>query len=478
MQDLGRRAWRFREGAWVEIGPVQALATGGAPAASDVRLRGVGGVFYGRVLTLAGGLCASAPVIAAAVRALNEGWQPIADRGIIATRAFDVFSSHTPLIGQYSFASKVTGELTYSLGPMLYWLLAPAAHVGAPGTFVITMAVFNVACVLIAVALARRRGGVWLMVAAAVGIGLMCRSIAANNFYDIWNPSAGLFPLLALIFLCWSLACGEYRLAPVTALLGSFLLQCEAGFIPPSLAALAVGLGGLAIWWVRATRAGPRPRVWPWGVAALVVLAACWSAPLIDQIGHSGNIGHVITAAKDRKSPYGAKVGARAVVRTVGVTPWWLIRPANPFERKFDVRRSAGTLANVSTALILGWLLLAAAPALPRRRADVAAGAVLALLLSASVWSIASATPSTPRFLSETLGFTMWSATTVGMFVWLVAGWAAVALSGARSRNSRAAGSPGGRPRPRTGSPHARRRAARLSPRAVHGLGLAAGASR
>ena len=215
------------------------------------------GLLHGGVLTLAVGLCASAPVIAAAVRALHEGWQPVADRGIIATRAYDVFSSHAPLVGQYSFASKVTGELTYSLGPMLYWLLAPAAHVGAPGSFVLTMAVFNVACVLGAVALARRRGGVWLMVAAAVGIGLMCRSIAANNFYDIWNPSAGLFPLLALIFACWSLACGEYRLAPVTALLGSFLLQCEAGFIPPSLAALAVGLGGLAIWWVRAARAGP-----------------------------------------------------------------------------------------------------------------------------------------------------------------------------------------------------------------------------
>src|SRR2546423_9487187 len=101
------------------------------------------------------------------------------------------------------------------------------------------------------------------MVAAAVGIGLMCRSIAANNFYDIWNPSGGLFPLLALIFLCWSLACGEYRLAPATVLLASFELQCEAGFIPPTLAALAVGAAGLAGWLGRVSRAGRRPRGWP-----------------------------------------------------------------------------------------------------------------------------------------------------------------------------------------------------------------------
>src|SRR5437899_3482482 len=52
-------------------------------------------------------------------------------------------------------------------------------------------------------------------------------------------------------------------------------------------------------------------------------------------------------------------VGARAVVHAVGVTPWWLTRPSTPFVRKFDVRRSAGTTASISAALILGWLLLA-----------------------------------------------------------------------------------------------------------------------
>src|SRR4029077_231960 len=214
---------------------VDALTAVSAPAAEASGRRASERALYGPLLTLSVGVCAALPVIAAAVRGLHEGFQPVADRGIIATRAFDVFSSHAPLVGQYSFAGAVTGKLTYSLGPMLYWLLAPAAHVGAPPSFVLTMAGVHSACVLGAVALARRRGGVWLMLAAAAGIGLMCRSIAANNFYDIWNPSAGLFPLLALIFVCWSLACGEYRLAPVTALLGSFLLQCEAGFIPPSL---------------------------------------------------------------------------------------------------------------------------------------------------------------------------------------------------------------------------------------------------
>jgi hypothetical protein len=367
---------------------------------------------------------------------LHEGWQPVADRGIIATRSFDVFSSHVPLVGQYSFAGNVTGKLTYSFGPMLYWLLAPAAHVGAPGSFVLTMALVNVACVLGAVALARRRGGIWLMVAAAIGIGLMCRSIAANNFYDIWNPSAGLFPLLALIFVCWSLACGDYGLLPVAVLLTSFELQCEDSFVPPALGAFAVGLLGLIVWWLRARRPGAAgvPRtLWRWVLAAGVVLAICWTPPLVDQIGHEGNLGHVLAAASERKSSLGAGVGVHAVVRAVGVRPWWLGNPRDPFARKRDVRHAAGSLANISAALLLGWLALAVALAIRRRRADVAAGAATALMLCVAVFSIASATP-TKRMLAETLGYTLWSASTVGMFTWLMALWAAVVLTRADSR--------------------------------------------
>src|SRR6516162_4862266 len=177
LQDPRRGAAPIRHGTpqvrRVELVLVEALLSGSAPAREATHPRTRAGLLYGPVLTLAVGLCAALPVITAALRALHEGWQPVADRGIIATRAFDVFSSHTPLVGQYSFASTVTGKLTYSLGPMLYWLLAPAAHIGAPASFVYTMAVVNVGSIVGAVALARRRGGVWLMLAAAVGIALM-----------------------------------------------------------------------------------------------------------------------------------------------------------------------------------------------------------------------------------------------------------------------------------------------------------------
>ncbi|HYM45250.1 MAG TPA: hypothetical protein VES65_03705 [Solirubrobacteraceae bacterium] len=403
-------------------------------------------------LTLAVGLCASLPVMVATTRALRAGWQPVADRGIIATRAFDVFSSHMPLVGQYSFASTVTGRLTYSLGPMLYWLLAPAAHLGAPASLVLTMAAVNVGSILATVALARRRGGVWLMFAAAVAIGLMCRSLAAFNFYDIWNPSAGLFGLMLLMFVCWSLGCGEYRLLAPAVLVASFCMQCEDAFVPPSLGLLAVGLGGLALarGWLRRpasalrlqrlsgacpppagvlSASGERQSVKRWMLAGLAVALVCWTPPVIDQVAHGGNLGLVARAAAERKSSLGATVGARAVIHAVGVKPWWLTRPSSPWARKVEVRRPVGLLATGSAILILGWLLLAVAVALRRGRRDVAVGAAIALVLCAALWSIASSTPTTP-LLAGTLGYTLWWASASGMFVWLMAGWSAVVLLG------------------------------------------------
>jgi hypothetical protein len=433
------------------------------------------------VLTLALGLCAALPVIAAAVRALHEGWQPVADRGIIATRSYDVLSSHMPLVGQYSFAGSVTGKLTYSFGPMLYWLLAPAAHYGAPASFVVTMAAVNAGSVVCAVALARRRGGLLLAALAALAIGLMCRSLAANNFYDIWNPSAGLFPLLALVFVCWSLACGEFRLLPLAALLGSFELQCEDAFVPPALAALVIGLAGAALWYRRRRDqpAGPPAasgsfgdsrRARAWVAAALVVAVLCWTPALIDQPSGMGNIGHVLAAAGERRAPLGATVGLRAVARTVGVAPWWLTRPSNPFVRKFDVRRTAPTTVSISAALILAWLLLAVALALRRGRADLVAGATLALALCGAVFSVADATPSTPQFLAATLGYTLWSATVIGMFTWLMALWALLVLSGLAPRLGRA----GEALRERIGSSRAAGRPRSLALAAFAALALAA----
>src|SRR5947199_112209 len=96
-----------------------------------------------RALTLATGLSASVPVIVATVNAVRDSWVPGADQGIIATRAYDVFTSHAPLVGQYTLAGQVTGRVTHSLGPMLFWLLALPSRFGGPASMAWTMGAVN-----------------------------------------------------------------------------------------------------------------------------------------------------------------------------------------------------------------------------------------------------------------------------------------------------------------------------------------------
>jgi len=433
-----------------------------------------------RGLTLAVGLLAAVPVIAATARSLADGWLPAGDQANIAVRAYDVFTSRTPLVGLHSDASAVTHHALYSLGPMLFWLLAPAARLGSPGALVFTMGLANTLAIIATVFLARRRGGIVLMFLTAVALLLMCRSLAPEVLHDVWNPSAGLMPLTLLIFLCWSLACGEHRLLPITVLVASFVVQCQLAFVPPVLALLAVGLGGLCVYRFSsrserspgrgrasspagagrrrralrsastapaeqdsplsqarpsggASRAGRRSgALWPWVLASVLVAAACWTAPLVDQLqGHPGNLTEVVRTATASTSKLGAGVGFKAVVRAVGIVPWWLHDPASPWNRKYEVRTGAAGLATVSCVLILCGLLLLVAIGLRRRQRELVTGSVIALALCVALASIAATTP-TMRVLAETLGYTMWSGSPIGMFAWLMLLWPVAALAARR----------------------------------------------
>src|SRR4051794_37838837 len=175
-------------------------------------------------LVLVTGLAAALPVIVATIGAVVDDWVPTGDDAIIVVRAYDVLSTHPPLLGPYSTSSQVIGHPVLSPGPMLFWLLALPVRLGevAPA---VTVAVVNVAMVIGVVALARRRGGPLLMFVVAAAVAAMCASLDAPIFHGVWGPSAAVLPFMLLIFLAWSLACGEYRLLPLTALVASFAVQ-------------------------------------------------------------------------------------------------------------------------------------------------------------------------------------------------------------------------------------------------------------
>jgi hypothetical protein len=390
-----------------------------------------------RALTLLAGIGASLPVLVTSARALAHGWVPLADQGTIATRAYEVFGAHTPLVGQYSFASRAVGHVTYDPGPMLYWLLAVPARVGGPAAITVVMAAFNTAAIMGSVALARRRGGLPLMLMSALALALVSRSFGSEALHGIWNPSAALFPLALLCFVCWSVACGEHRLLALGAAIASFVVQCHLAYAAPALALTAVALVGLALAQRKQPASARRPLARSLLLTGVVVLV-CWSAPLVDQVEHTpGNLSLLASAATASHASEGANVGWRALSRAVGLPPRFTRAPTRsvPGEgpaagalsggdygdtRLGDALDEPSALAAVSCALALAALLALALLALRRRRPEVAIGATIGLLLSGAFAWTASATPVQDL---PTLGYTLWWGSLVGMWVWLLLLW-------------------------------------------------------
>jgi hypothetical protein len=375
-----------------------------------------------RAPELAAGITASIPVLVSAIHAAVVGWEPAGDDGIIVTRAFDVLTSHSPLVGQYSESGYITGQIVHTPGPLLYWLLAIPARFGSVASIAVWMGIVNTLAIVAAVALARRRGGLVLMFAAAIAIALMCQSLASESLHDVWNPAAGLFPFLLLIFLCWSLACGEYRLLPASALVASFVTQTHLTYVVPTIGMLATAVLGFAAGLRRPRRRPATLRRWV--LATLAVVLVCWAPPLLDEIEHSpGNLALVLQTAGGHQARLGAGVGWHAVVRTVGITPWWLYQPHSEWHRKVDVRGTPSSARTDTAIAILAMLGVILAFALARRRRDLASAAALALVMAAALDLNVAQTPNT-TVLAATVGYTAWWGSILGMWAYLVIAWA------------------------------------------------------
>jgi hypothetical protein len=152
-------------------------------------------------------------------------------------------------------------------------------------------------------------------------------------------------------------------------------------------------------------------------------VAACWTPPAIDQVENKpGNLATIARTAEDRGATLGPAVGWHAVVRSVGVTPWWLYVPASEWERKADVRATPSSTRADSTTALLAALFVTGVIGALRRRWDLASAALIGLGLSGAIYIEAASNPKT-LLLAETLGYTMWWGSELGFWVWLILAW-------------------------------------------------------
>lgn len=167
---------------------------------------------------------------------------PTADHAMIEARTIDV-AQRPPLVGLYSRADWAHP------GPLMFYVLAPfhwatggssiATHLGAlaiNGGSVFGMAV-----------LARRRGGLPLLLITLVATGLLMRTLGAEFLHDPWNTYLPVLPFALLAFLAWSMACGDRWALPVGVVVASFAAQTHVGFVALGLPLLAWGAFWLGV---------------------------------------------------------------------------------------------------------------------------------------------------------------------------------------------------------------------------------------
>jgi hypothetical protein len=344
---------------------------------------------------LASVVVALVPIVVATIRAIDHGWVPAGDNGLIAVRVRDVFSHHPPLLYTWSTASLWAGFGFNHPGPLLFDVLAvPTAIFKGSDGLAIGAALLNGLSLIGIAVFAFRRGGALL---ASVGVAmttLLCWVMGSELLFDPWSPNSLMLPLLLFLVLAWSLGCGDLAALPWAVVVGSLLVQTNLGFglLVPALAGW--GVLGLVAALRRQRRAAPdswparRRRALRIGIVAGLVLVACWVQPVIEQLTSRGEgnltliargLGRVPTVDRGRGFWLFADVNAM----------WW---------RRGSLRRvysSPPSHAFAMASLLFSGGMLAGAAWIARRRRDPVATAAVAAAAVAAAAGLFSAIRST-----------------------------------------------------------------------------------
>jgi hypothetical protein len=420
------------------------------------RLRHLDG--RGRLVAAAVALLLLLPVGASVARALDAGWIPSNDDALIVLRAFDVFSSDAPLVGQPSTSQNyVEGHKARHPGAIEFYLLAlPVRLLGAAVGTLLTAAALAGGAVLITAWVAFRRAGPAVGLGAAVGLSLAMWSSGTAVLSDPISSNVGGYPLIAGTALAWALWCGDRRLWPLAVAVWSFTIQQHLAIFGIAGLVAAWGVAGAVLTTVRARREeGTVREAVRWGALSVGVGLVCWLPPLLDQVAGTGNLRTILSFSGEGRETVGGAAGLRAAGRAITFPPMLL-------SRSLTEDRLSGwqVIADLDTAdvvgIAVGALLFAAAVAVtvvgfrraPARSAARVAARTRLVLAATSVVVLAGGivtVANVPDSIeSARINFYrwMWTASLAwwGVVAWTVGDLVAQAVASRRPTGSRPPG--------------------------------------
>lgn len=220
--------------------------------------------------------------------AYDAGAQPIGHGATVVSRAWDVGTANTPMVGMPTSFSDISRDgQAYHPGPMYFYWFAPFVRLlGFRSGALVGSAALNLVGWLVAAWAGFRAGGRAAGVLAWAAAGVVLFAVVKGTVWETVNVLPLLVPMLACILLCWAAAVGGWRAWPLAMLL--FSLATQAYLAHAFLTAIPVAWAGAALLvagrrWPEARR--PARRAF---VAGLIVMVVSWSPPLIEAVFNDG----------------------------------------------------------------------------------------------------------------------------------------------------------------------------------------------
>lgn len=205
-------------------------------------------------------LGAALPALAAAIRATAQRWYPTLDNGIYSARAWDVGTSHNPMLATWSSRSTATGIIMNHPGPMAFQLLAPFRRLFGPVGVRIGSAFINAGAagsvVWMAWRVGRRRG----VATFGLGVLVLSASMGSEVLSDPWTHNLPLLGFFAAAVGMWASLAGDRWGPALTVFWASLCAQISLAYVVLSAVLVAASLMAGVGWWWGADRRTSRNR--------------------------------------------------------------------------------------------------------------------------------------------------------------------------------------------------------------------------
>lgn len=381
-------------------------------------------------------IVAVVPAVFSAALALHNSWLPMGDNALIGLRASDVFSSHTPLIGQPSTSDLYGSAAAFHPGPMEFWALAlPYQLLGPAAGLVVGATLINLSAIVGVGLVAFRRQGVLFALWSLTLLTLLSWGLGANFLHDPISSNVATFSVVLLLFVVWSVVVGDLALLPLAAVVVSFVFQDHLSVLGQNAVLVLFAVGGLAwvIWRQRRSLGAAEWRSYRatavhhagWGLFAGVVL---WAPVVVQQLtGHPGNLSAILKAyGNNTGHAHGAGWAVDRTLTSLGPLPLFLRHSTDLSLKYLD---SPEGVMKVLALLPLVALVALGVVAWRRHRLHLVLLAVTAGVALASGFYSAFSLPANKIGGAELKPSSVRWMWTSGMFVWLSIGWLAWILT-------------------------------------------------